>query len=223
MSYDANIPSPESSPSNSVSQIQTNFAQFASIFSNLNGIFYNHVAFSTTDPSQGKHGAVIFEKQLSDPGVTQSLDVLYSKDASSHAGTQPQLFIQIPEFLPTSIDKNPATNAPMQLTYNSVGMAGPIYYSFLPGGYLIYFGSAITAGAPPNGTVTVTLSPVPTAILSVQAMPTGTGSASNGGPTRTNVPFDSWVIVNQALSTIQINSKRAPAGSTFLWMVVGKV
>ena len=222
MSYDPNIPSPESSPISSVSQIQTNFAQFASIFSNLNGIFYNHVAFSNTDSAQGKHGAVIFENQSSDPGVIQSLDVLYSKDASSRSGTQPQLFIQIPQVLPTNIDKNPATNAPMQLTYNSVGMAGPIYYSFLPGGYLIYFGSAVTAGAPPNGTVTITLSPVPTFIISVQAVPTGTGNAANGGATRTNVPFDSWVIVNQALSTIQINSQRATAGSTFLWMAVCK-
>ena len=215
MSYNPSIPPPTATPNDSALPIQVNFSQFASIF------LLNHVALN--DVNQGKHSSVIMQKQTVDPGVTEDLTALYCKDASSRAGTQPQLFLQIPKFLPTALDPTAAENDPMQLTYNAVGLTAPIYYSFLPGGYLVYFGSAVVIGAPPAATVTITLSPLPTSILCAQAMPTGTGSAKNGGPTRTNVPFDSWVVVNQTASTIQINSARATSGSTFLWLAIGKV
>jgi len=103
----------------------------------------------------------LIENSPSDPGVTQDLDILYNKNADSVAGAQPQLFVQIPKFLPTNNDTTNADNIGMQLTYNQVNIAGPQYQSFLIGGYLIYIGSSLTG-------VTVTLTPTPAEILMVQ-------------------------------------------------------
>lgn len=215
MSYDPKIPLPTESPSNSASPIQVNFSQFATIFSTLaGGINYNHMPFNTSH--QGKHAAIILEKQALDPVVEGSLDALYCKDTTTTASTEPQLYVRIPNFLPTDIDTRDAPNDPMQLTYNSVGTAGPIYYSFLPGGYLIYFGSQVKNTA-------ITLSPTPASILCVQAFPTGTGNASHGGgTTQTNVPYDVWVQVDQTLKQVTIRSTRAPGASNFFWMAIGR-
>jgi len=163
MSYNPLIPEPTESPYTSASPIQVNFAQFASIFSNpLGGVTYNHVALN--NPNQGKHAAVLMQNQSVDPPVINTLDVIYPKNATSKVSTEPQLFLKIPEFLPIPQDGNKPGNLPMQLTYNSVGTAGPIYYSFLPGGYLLYFGSVTALGF-------ITLSPVPTTILMAIAIP----------------------------------------------------
>ena len=164
------------------------------------------------DPNQGKHAAVIIQNQSTIPTVTKDLVNLFSMNSSSNAGTQPQIFAQIPKFLP-----NGGNNNPMQLTYNSVNTSAPIYYSFLPGGYLIYFGSAVTVGAIPNGAVTVTLSPTPTSILCVQGTPTGTSTISSFP----NTPYDVSAVVTQP-GTILLSSRRAPNGSTILWLAIGK-
>lgn len=149
------------SPALDASIIQTNFSQFAAKYAQtVLGIKYNHTALN--DTNQGDHEAVIFQRRTTDPTITQPEAILYCKNASSLAGTQPQLFVKIPKFLPTSIDATNAPNNLMQLTYNSVNTAGPVYQSFLIGGYLIYFGSVTATG-------TVTLTPAPTALLSAVA------------------------------------------------------
>lgn len=169
MTYDPTIPRVTDSPLLSAPEIQPNFQQYAAIFSRIaGGVTYNHIGLNLQH--QGKHGAVIFEKQTADPGVTQDLTVLYNKNATSAASTEPQLFAQIPQFLPTAQDTNPGPNAGMQLTYNKVNIAGPQYQSFLIGGYLLYMG---TVGAGVLGDVIVTLVPKPSEILMVQQ---GTGS-----------------------------------------------
>lgn len=208
------IPLPSESPDTSSSPVQVNFAQFAAIFSqNPSGVIYNHM--SLNDSNQGKHAAVLMENQSSDPGVMQDLTVLFNKNAPSASGTQPQLFVQIPKFLPTSADPTDAKNISMQLTYNSVNTIGPQYQSFLPGGYLLYFGSTNTIGS------AIVLSPIPTEILCAIALPTGVGNAKNGGATRTNVPYDSNVAVTQP-KTVKINSSRAPSGATFYYLIIAK-
>jgi hypothetical protein len=167
MTYNPEQPLVTDTPQISAPFIQVNFAQFAAIFSKLiGGVNYNHMPMN--DENQGKHAAMIFENQILDPGVEGDLTVLYSKDAASHASTEPQLFAQIPKFLPTDLDTTNAPNDPMQLTYNSVNTAGPMYYTFLPGGYIVYFGMVIATALIPY---TITLSPVPSEVISIFAFP----------------------------------------------------
>ncbi len=207
MTYVPETPTSTSSPQSSVNQIEVNFSKFDSIFSSTAlGVFYNHMPLN--DANQGKHAAVIMQNQTTDPGVTEDLAALYAKNATAATGgTQPEVFVQIPQFLPIST----APNVGMQLTYPTVNVAGPIYQSFLPGGFVFYFGSTNTIGTP------ITLTPTPTSILCAHAVPQGT-SASGGA---TNVPYDVGVVVTQP-ATIKINSTRAPGGATFLWMAIAK-
>lgn len=158
MTYNPEIPLVTESPDTSSSPIQVNFSQYNTIFSNLiAGVYYNHMQMNLS--SQGKHGAVIFQKQTADPTVNQDQVDIYAKDATSNTSTEPQLFARIPVFLPTKFDTTQATNTPMQLTFNEVNTAGPVYQSFLPGGYLLYFGS-VTDIAP-----AIVLTPQPSSIL----------------------------------------------------------
>lgn len=208
MTYNPNTPESSSSPKSSVASIQTNYSQFASIFSSTSGgVVYNHIALN--DFNQGKHAAVLMQNQSGDLGVGNgSLSILYSKNATAATGgTQPQLFLQIPVFLPTDLDTTKFLNPGMQLTYNSVNTAGPIYQSFLAGGYILYFGSTITIGTP------IVLSPIPTKILSAQAIPQGVVTG--------NIPYNVGVTVTQP-KTIQINSSNAVAGAKFLWMAIAQ-
>ncbi len=167
MTYDPKIPLVTESPKDSASPIQVNFSQFASIFSSLiGGVTYNHMPLNNTQ--QGKHAAVLMQAQSADLGVEQDLAILYAKNATSNVSIEPQLFVQIPKFLPTDLDSRDAPNTPMQLTYNTVDIAGPIYHSFLPGGYIIYFGNVINTVLSPY---TVTLAPIPTEIILALATP----------------------------------------------------
>lgn len=152
------------SPALDASIIRTNFSDFATIFAT------NHIALN--DRNQGAHGQVIMQNQSSDPGVTEDLAILYSKTASSNLGSQPQLFVQIPKFLPTNLDTTDAQNVGMQLTYNEVNTAGPVYQSFLPGGFIFYFG--IVSGVSVPNVITslnINLSPAPTEIITAIATP----------------------------------------------------
>lgn len=157
MSYVKTKPDPGPSPKDDASIIQGNFASFASSFAN------NHVALNAQN--QGNHSTVIFENQTVDPEVINDLVALYNKDASSNIGTQPELFSRIQKFLPNKFDTVPAENNPIQLTFNKVNTAGPVYQSFLPGGYILYFGTVTDISVP------VILSPIPTLILIAIAVP----------------------------------------------------
>lgn len=206
MTYSFIKPDAGPSPKDDVTQIRTNFSQFATLFN------INHTALNNSN--QGDHEAVVLTLQTVDPTVTEDLDVLYCKDASSQAGTQPQLFVRIPDFLPNANDPTVTKNDPMQLTYNSVNTAGPVYQSFLPGGYLLYFGSTS------NIAVNITLSPAPTQILVAIATPNTMTSVG------TAVPFSvSTTILSN--STFKINSTLNGTGPvipySFGWVAIAKV
>lgn len=206
MTYDPTIPASTSSPKTSAANIQANFSQFSTIFSKTSvGVVYNHMALNDANAA-GKHAVVRFQRQTADPGVELDLDVLYCKNATLQIGVLSQLFLQIPTFLPTDFDTTKAANTPMLLTYNQVNTAGPIYQSFLIGGYILYFGSTTNIATP------IVLSPAPKNILCVQAIPQGVVSG--------NIPYNVGVVVTQP-KTIKINSSNAPGGATFLWLGIG--
>jgi len=210
MTYDPQIPLSTESPQTSASPVQVNFDQFAAIFSKLAlGVFYNHMPFNSS--SQGKHAAMILQNQTLDPGVTEDLGVLYSKNATSAASTEPQLFAQIPKFLPTQTDTTDAPNAPMQLTYNSVNTAGPVYYSFLPGGYIFYFGLVTATNLVPH---TITLTPAPTQILVAIANPNTVETGSEHRPLKISTNIT-------AANTFDVYASFSPlAQYDFSWMAV---
>ena len=183
--------------------IRQNFVSWASVFSNTSGgVVYNHAPMN--DPNQGDHEAIILENQLNDPGVTQDLDALYNKNAISLASTQPQLFIQIPKFLPTKNDPTNAPNVGMQLTYNVVNTAGPQYQSFMAGGLLVYWGSTTNVAVP------IVLSPSPTKILFVDVQ---SQQISFG------FPYDAGVTI-LSNNSFQINSLKAVGVYKFTWMAI---
>jgi len=199
MTYSPTKPDTGPSPLLDVSQIQTNFSVYATTYA------VNHAALNSLN--QGDHEAVVMELQTTDPGVTDTYDVVYCKNATTHAGTQPQLFVQVPKFLPTINDPRNKENVPMQLTYNQVNTAGPVYQSFLAGGYLLYFGTTS------NIATNITLSPAPTKILSVIATPYQVGT--------NNIP---WNVSVTILSNTQfkINSTVAIGVYTFGWVAIAR-
>lgn len=212
MTYIPVFPPATTSPKLSPTQIQTNYSQFAAIFSSkVGGVVYNHLPLN--DFNQGKHGSVLFQNQTLDPGVTNNYTVLYSKTASSAAGSQPQLFSQIPKFLPVDIEQGNEPNLPQQMTYNTVNTAGPDQFqSFLPGGYILYFGSTVTNAVP------ITLSPTPTKILAAFAYPQGTQTVS-GVP---NTPYATAIAITQP-GTLKINAVVPGGGNPkFLWMAIAQ-
>lgn len=198
---------PDSGPSPKVDAdfIRANFAQFEDIFSlNTGGIIYNHTGLN--DRNQGDHEAVLMQKQTVDPEVTQNLCVLYPKDTASNIDTQPQLYVRIKQFLPNQEDPKDVLNNPMQLTYNKVNTSGPVYQSFMAGGYLIYFG--ITSDI----TMNITVSPAPKALLIAIASAYNVASA--------NIAFDvSTRIINT--TTFKINSNAATGVYNFGWIAIG--
>ena len=201
MTFNPNSPQGNDSPANQVGKVQTNFSTYATGFSK------NHTALN--DPSQGSHSTIIFEKQAVDPVITDNYCVLYSKDSTSKLGTQPQLFLRIPVFLPTKLDNNNPSNPAMQLTYNQVNIAGPIYQSFLPGKNLLYFG--MTSIANPLTSTNVTVSPSPTKILMALAYATSTSLGA--------ARLVSTKIISSTQFTIFTTAFTSPS-VTFTWMAI---
>jgi hypothetical protein len=183
--YSPLIPQGPPSPADQVVDVQTNFLTYAT------GFNANHTPLNIN--KQGDHEGVLLTLQALDPGVTQNLTVLYCRNATSNAGTQPQLFVQIPAFIPDINPKNP----PMQLTYNTVGLSGPQYQSFLPGGYLFYWGTVSI-----NVSTNVPLNPVPTSILMAMAYPTNAFSPVGVSRTSANT-FSIVPLVPSAVQTYQ--------------------
>jgi hypothetical protein len=192
MSYDPTVPASTTTPALSVGDVRANFSQFFTVFGQ------NHVPLN--DFNQGKHSTVIFEKQTAIPSVTDDQATVYAKDQTDVFGTEPQLFAKIKE----SVD---LPNLPFQLTLNQVNTTGPNQYqSFIMGGYLVYVGNTNNIAA------NITLSPAPSSILCVHAVPQAVGGSG--------IPYTVGVVVTQP-STIKINSSNAPGGTTFLWFAIG--
>lgn len=193
MTYNPEIPTDLPPPNVAVASIQTDFSQYNTQLS------VNHV--SMNDSNQGKHANVILQEQSADPGITNNFDALYCKSVTSTLGTSDQLFLQIPQFLPG--DK---PNKGQQLTFNVVNTAGPQFQSFLPGGYIFYFG-AVTG--PAN---TITLSPIPTKIIVAIAQ------ANNALP-GTGTVVNTIILTS---STFSINALGAAGGDKFTWMAIAQ-
>jgi len=202
MTYSTSKPDSGDSPSLDVTQIKTNFSEFAGKF------LLNHTALNNA--FQGSHESVILQKQTEDPEVSNNFTDLYAKNATSNAGTQPQLFSKILKFLPTSTDNTNAPNTPIQMTYNTVNKVGPQYQSFLPGGYLVIFGVENVVA---SNTVTITLTTVPTSILI--ALANCNGSSFNAS---TKIISNSQFQIFSGTSGTDI----APT-LPFSWLIVGKV
>lgn len=169
MTYIKTKPDLGFSPKLDAPTIKGNFTAFGSVIAN------NHALMNT--PNQGIHTNIIFENQTVDPTLTTSIDNLYSINATSNSGTQPQIFLRIPQFLPKAPDTTSNLNHRMQLTYNTVNTVGPQYQSFLPGvidptspnatgAYLVYTGQQAYASP-----TTIVLSPVPSQLRCVIVTP----------------------------------------------------
>lgn len=208
MSYQKDRPIGTLSPFVQAQDVQGNYAAYNTAFS------VNHSALNNIN--QGKHEAVVMEKQAADPDVTQNLCVLYNKDATSRAGTEPQLFLRMIKYLPTALDTNTPENDPMQLTYNSVNTAGPIYQSFLAGGYLIYFGSTTDITNP------IILTPAPTSVLIAIAVPNTLTTAGSIQPFNASTVIDT---LNNDRFTIysQLNTGGPVIAYNFNWVAIGRV
>lgn len=169
MTYQPTAPFVTKSPKDSAIDIQTNYSKIASVFSQTVGsVIYNHMPYN--NQFQGDHAAILFQLIFGDPSVTQDLTAIYARNAISNISPnsgQPQLFARIPKFLPTELDTTVASNDPMQLTFNKVNVAGPVYQSFLAGGYIVYTGNVTTA----SNSIDITLSPIPTKIVCSIATP----------------------------------------------------
>jgi hypothetical protein len=212
MTYLPKKPDSGFSPFLDAPKIQTNFSVYSTAFA------VNHVAINGNSP--GSHNAIILERQTTDPVVDGDFCTLYNKNATSKAGTQPQLFVRIPKFLPTAQDTTKALNTPMQLTYNKVNVAGPIYQSFLPGGYLLFMGSVSGNTAGTSLSIQVILTPAPTALLNVRASAHTLTSASR--------PMDVSVIPDLTLNDRFVISSAANGSGgavpyKFTWMAIGTV
>ncbi len=201
MTYNPKIPVGNNSPANQASAIQTDFSQFASIFSSTSGgANYNHRAINSDN--QGKHESVIFQNQAGTPFFNGRYISIFSKNSASKASTEPQLFYKLPVFLPIPQDTNKAGNSAILWTYNKVNTVGPVYQSFLMGGYLLYFGQVSALGD-------ITLTPSPTKIIMAIAYP---NNLSGGQPFSVNVNIKNT-------NTITIFSN-ASGAFTFTWMAI---
>lgn len=212
MTFNPNIPVADDSPKNQASLIRTDFSTFASVFSTtILTNTYNHTAVNTQN--QGDHETVILQDQVTtDPVINDNFACLYCKDAPSKAGTQPQLFLRIPKYLPNQFVGKNAPNNPIQLTYNQVNTTGPQYQSFLPGGYLLYFGQTTISN--PQVSKVITLSPAPTKIIIAIAY--ANTANGNGGAIKVSTNITS----NQQFT---IFSQSFAGSVTFSYLVIATV
>jgi len=152
MTFQRDIPVSALSPANQAVDLRNNFSSLDTVFSK------NHIGFNAFN--QGDHEKMIYQSQVDDPVITQDLTVLYAKN-DSQTIPQPQLFLKIKSFLPTTVDSTSAENTPMQISHNTVNVAGPQYQSFIAGGYKVYIGqtnnitAAITLTNPPSELIVV--------------------------------------------------------------------
>ncbi len=211
MVYTFKKPDGGPSPLLDAPNIQGNFSTYGTVFGN------NHIAMNGNN--QGDHTTIIFETQTADPGVSSNIDNLYSKDVVMRIGTQPEVFLQIPMFLPKTPDWTQNLNRGMQLTYSTVDLIGPQYQSFLFGGYIIFFG-IVTGNTSTSVTVSsvVTLTNPPTNLLDV-IVQTNTVS-----PDASTTPLDQATnIDSNSQFTIRTIKQTASYAFTYRWVAIGTV
>ncbi len=217
MTYVPTKPDTGKSPFLDAPTIKNNFALFQTVFGN------NHNTLNATNA--GDHTIVTFNAQINHAAIPINGTTLYSRNASSKAGTEPQLFLRVPTFLPTNQDKSVAPSAPMQLTYNTVNLTGaPVYQSFLIGGYLVYWGSVtgMTAGQNVQTTDVVILTPAPTKLLLAQASPNTVTSSTAVQNFTIATQIDS-VLNDRFTVTTSGNNRSALIAYSFTWMAIGTV
>lgn len=215
MTIDFNKPTGGPSPALDCSTIQSNFKRFS------DALVINHIALNSFS-AQGDHRNVIFTNQTDIPEVSKDSAILFSINATSNAGVNPQLFARIPKFLPNNI-----ANSPMQLTYNTVNITGPNQYqSFLVGGYLIYFGRA--SGSADKSipiSQTITLATPPSKLLVAFAIPNTT--AMTGSNFDQSIPYAAVITsgVNNKFDFVSNGYSNGPASLpySFTWMAIGTV
>jgi hypothetical protein len=189
MTYDPTIPQGEPSPAVQQPEVQTNFSQFASVFSSTSGgVIYNHSALNSAN--QGKHEAILLQDVVTHPTILNPNGYIALYNVAG------QINVRIPVF-----NRGPP-NVPMGLTAPTVNTSGtPNYQSFLAGSYIVYWGKAVK-GTP------ISLSPVPSSLVSVIALP-------NSG----NNLYDIGASISG--STFTLNSVNAPGGYQFSFMAIG--
>lgn len=200
MTYNPFKPGQGKSPYLDMPIMQTNFSTYNNAFS------ANHIPMNSSN--QGNHSTVIFQAQAAFPGLVVDSAVLFAKNAFSRAGTQPQLWVKIPLFLPNNI-----INSAMQLTYNTVNISGPQYQSFMIGGYLIEWGK-LTANTSANFNQTITLTTPPTKLLVAIASSNFGFSFSTTINTTTNASFT---------ITSPTNGGSPSVPCVFNWLIIGTV
>ena len=223
MVYIKTKPDSGKSPKLDAPIIKDNFFTYNTIFSN------NHTPLN--DINQGDHEEIIFETQTVDPDITTNIDILYSRDATSNVGTQPQIFLKIPQFLPKTPDNSTSLNTRMQLTYSTVNVIGPQYQSFLwgtidpsmptaTGAYMIFFGSVsnVTSQTLVTSDVIVLTNPPTTLLLTmVQSTTTFLAGAPLTGLNSVINSNSTFTISVPAISSV------APTAYTVLWLAIGTV
>jgi hypothetical protein len=208
MTYDPTLPTDLPPPNTGILAVRDNFSQYAIVFAN------NHVPLNANN--QGKHANVILQSQGSDPLIEGSFDTLYSKSVTTTSGISQELFSRIPQFLPLEYP-----NIPTQLTFNVVNTTGtPFYQSFLPGGYILYFG--IIPSAPQGVGLSVQITLVPTSSKILCVIPNPTRLTDRGGGVL--APEQMTVIINDTFQfTINANN---PGAAFFTgdipWIAIAK-
>jgi len=99
----------------------------------------------------------------------------------------------------------------MQLTYNKVNTAGPQYQSFLPGGYILFFGIQLFTN--PTTTETITLVPLTSSIVVAIAYGNNTSSGAFRAVTTNITSANTFDIITPSYSSPTLN---------FTWMAIAR-
>jgi len=131
--YDPNVPEfPSDSLKTSQPQFLTNFSQLFEIFAK------NHVPINSV-PNAGKHTIVQLFEQLSSPQTDSGEITVYTKNIE---GQTDQVFIRFQ-----------GNGTEVQFTnYQIYSVDDLNFFTFLPGGIILYFGSLPNPNAPGNPT-----------------------------------------------------------------------
>lgn len=149
--YNPSVPVPNHLPSQDVSDMQTNTASISGLIS------VDHFGFG--DANAGQHQKSTYVIQGSDPAIVPDSAIVYSKNLTTDALTQPEIYVRHP------------TGSPILLTR---GLPDP---SLGEGGF--YGGLQIRTGSASTPSAVTFSSPFPTACLTVVACPFDTAAQVN--------------------------------------------